>query len=136
MYAQQSGRARAARCGGWMLTEVVISVVLLGVLLTTMLSVETTAGRANHFQLTRQRCIAAAQATLECVSATGKPLPAADVVRLWPGLSVAVRRSPGTGDWVGLSLVTAVARGRSGREDVRVELRRYVLPAGKQGGRP
>ena len=119
-----------------MLAEVVISVVLLGVLVATTLSIETAAGRANRFQLTRQRCIAAGQATLESISATGEPLSAKDIERLWPGLTVEVRRTAGTGDWAGLTLVTAVARARSNGRDVAVELRRYVLPAGGKGGRP
>ena len=126
-------RSHRTQRGGWILMEVMISVVLLGVLLATTLSIEMTAGRVNHFQLTKQRCIAAAQAALDSIAATGEPLPAGDVERLWPGLSVAVRRSPGTGDWAGLTLVTAIARGSSGGKGVTVELRRYILPAA--GGR-
>jgi len=113
--------------------EVAISVVLLAVLLATTLSIEMTAGRVNHFQLTKQRCIAAAQGALDSFAATGEPLSREDTERLWPGLSVAARRSPGTGDWAGLTLVTAVARGRSGGKGVTVELRRYILPVA--GGR-
>ena len=133
--ARPPRRARRPRRGGWMLLEACISVLLLGVLVATLLSIEAAAGRANHFHLTKQRCIAAAQATLDGIAATGEALPDADVRRLWPGLRVTVRRAPGEGDWSGLVLVTAVARGPSGGREVTVELRRYVAPPAGKGAR-
>jgi Tfp pilus assembly protein PilV len=111
---------------GALLAEVVISVVLLGALITTAASLQSSSARANRNVLLRLRCIAAAQAALDSLTATGEPLAEADVARLWPGLRVEVRTEAGKGDWAGLTLATAAAHADDGGRKVSVELRRYV----------
>ena len=59
----------------------------------------------NRYQLVRQRCIAAAQAELESMAATGAPVSDEDFARLWPKLSVSIKKSPGTGQWLSMQLV-------------------------------
>jgi len=122
-------RTTGKRRGGWLLTEAILSVVLLGMLTGVVVSIQWQAGRFNHHQLTTQRCLAAGEATLESISATGKPIPEEDLRRLWPGVNLKLRRWPGTGDWEGMTLVTVVATARSHQHEVAVELARY-LPAG------
>jgi hypothetical protein len=124
---------------GFLLTEAVVSVVLLGALIATAASLQASSARANRSVLLRLRCIAAAQAALDSLAATGEPLAEADVRRLWPGLRVEVRAEPGKGEWAGLTLAIAAARAGGGRGIV-VELRRYVdaakpatAPAGSPG---
>jgi hypothetical protein len=83
----------------------------------------------NRYQLVRQRCIAAAQAQLDSLSVTGKPIPQEDVMRLWPGLTVSVHESRGTGQWQGTRLARVTAAGTSFRKEVTVSLSRYISSA-------
>lgn len=111
---------------GFFLTEVIVGLSLLGLLLAGLALSLHTMAKFNRYQLIRQRCIAAAQAQLDSIVTTGAPVRDEDVERLWPGLSVSCRRSPGTGQWQGLELIEATASGKSFRKDVTIRLSRYV----------
>ena len=56
---------------GFLFTEVVISVVLLGALIATVTSLQASSALANRAMLLRLRCTAAAQASLDSLAATG-----------------------------------------------------------------
>jgi hypothetical protein len=84
--------------------------------------------RFNQTQVARQRCILAAQAQLDCLWATGAGLEDSEVARCWPGVSTAVRRESGRGDWEGLSRATVTATAQAGGRTVRVEFARYLAP--------
>jgi hypothetical protein len=81
----------------------------------------------NRYQLVRQQCTAAAQAQLESITTTGKPIPNADFKRLWPKLDINIKSSAGTDQWQGLSLVEVTANGMSYNKEVKVSLARYIL---------
>jgi len=117
------------RRGGWSLTEAVVSVGILAALIVGFSDVLKAVREVNRRQLVARRCMAAGQAVLDGITATGAELPAADVGRLWPGVHVRVFRRPGRGDWAGLTLVEARARGEANGRPVAVTLRRYVAPA-------
>ncbi|UCD56051.1 MAG: hypothetical protein JSV16_09365 [Candidatus Hydrogenedentota bacterium] len=111
---------------GFLLTEVIVAMGLLGLLLAGMALSLHTMAKFNRYQLIRQRCIAAAQAQLDSIAATGEPIGDEDIKRLWPGLGVSVRRSPGTDQWRGLELIEVTASGKSFRKDVTIRLSRYI----------
>ena len=125
-------RGRAAggggihRSGGWVLVEAIVSLSLLGIVAGILAITQNEAGRFNAAQLARQRCVAAAQAQLDSISADGKELPPDEVSRLWPGLKTQVTRSPGQGQWQGLTLVRVQADGTARDRPVSVKLARYV----------
>ena len=81
----------------------------------------------NRYQLVRLQCIAAAQAELDSITATGKPIPDEDFKRLWPKLEVNLESSVGANQWQGLSLVEVTTKGMSYNKEVKVKLARYVL---------
>lgn len=120
---------KTGRHKGVLLTELVISLTILGMLVAGLgLSLHGFA-RFNHYQLVRQHCIAAAQAQLESLAVTGERISEEDIARLWPEVSVSTKKSPGTGQWSGLELVEVAAVGKSFRKEVKIEFSRY-FPGG------
>jgi type II secretory pathway pseudopilin PulG len=111
---------------GFLLTETIVALSLLGLLLAGLALSLHGMAKFNRYQLIRQRCIAAAQAQLDSIAATGELISDEDVQRLWPGLSVSVRRSPGAGQWQGLERLEVTAGGKSFRKDVTIRLSRYI----------
>ena len=114
---------------GFLLTEVIVAMSLLGLLLAGMALSLHGLAKFNRYQLIRQRCIAAAQAQLDSIVTTGKSIGDEDVERLWPGLSLSVKRSPGTEQWQGLERLEVTASGKSFRKEVKIRLSRYIQAA-------
>ncbi len=112
---------------GFLLTELIVSLSVLGMLLAGLAFSLTGFARFNRYQLVRQQCIAAAQAQLDSIAATGRPIPDEDFSRLWPGLTVAVRQTPGEGQWQGTQRFEVTASGKSSRKEVSIRLSRYIL---------
>ena len=111
---------------GFLLTEIIVGLSLLGLLLAGLALSLNGFARFNRYQLVRQRCITAAQAQIDSIATTGEPIGDEDVERLWPGLHMSVMRSPGTGQWRGLERLEVTASGKSFRKDVKIRLSRYV----------
>ncbi|MFQ6034584.1 MAG: hypothetical protein ACE5NM_01900 [Sedimentisphaerales bacterium] len=118
---------RSARHGGFLLSEITIGLTVLGILLVGFALSLHTFAKFNRYQLVRQRCIAAAQAQLDSIAVTGRPIPAEDFKRLWPKLTVSIKNSAGTGQWAGIQLVEVTTKGKSFRNEVKVRLSRYIL---------
>ncbi len=116
------------RHSGFLLTEMTVSLTLLGMLLAGLALSLHGIAKFNHYQLVRQKCIAAAQAQLESIAVTGGPIPEQDFAGLWSNISVSTEKSPGNGQWSSMELVEVTAIGRSFRKEVKLQLSRY-LPA-------
>ena len=113
--------------GGFFITEIVVALSILAILLVGLALSLYGIAKFNRYQLVRQRCIAAAQAELDSITATGTPIGDEDFKRLWPKLTVSIKRSPGTGQWQGLKLIEVTANGMSFSKEVKVQFARYVL---------
>ncbi|MBN2312875.1 MAG: prepilin-type N-terminal cleavage/methylation domain-containing protein [Sedimentisphaerales bacterium] len=111
---------------GFLLTETIVAVSLLGLLLAGLALSLRGLAKFNRYQLVRQRCVAAAQAQIDSIATIGEAVSDEDLNRLWPGISVSVERSPGTGQWRGLDRLDVTASGKSFRKDVTIQLSRYV----------
>lgn len=112
---------------GFFLTEIIVASGILGILLVGLAMSMFGFAKFNRYQLVRQQCIAAAQAELDSITATGKPIPDEDFKRLWPKLEVNLESSVGANQWQGLSLVEVTTKGMSYNKEVKVKLARYVL---------
>ncbi|MHC4541859.1 MAG: type IV pilus modification PilV family protein [Planctomycetota bacterium] len=115
---------------GFILTEIIVALAVLGMVLAGLAMSLHGFAKFNRYQLIRQRCIAAAQAQLDSIAATGRPIGDEDLSRLWPGLTVSVKQSPGEGQWGELEFVEVTASGKSYRKDVNIKLSRYMRPDG------
>jgi type II secretory pathway pseudopilin PulG len=115
-----------AKHPGFLLTEMLVATAVMGLILTGLALAMNGFARFNRYQLVRQRCTAAAQAQLDNITATGKPIPQDDFQRLWPNLATSVASSPGAGQWEGLMLVEVTTTAKSFRKEVQVRLNRYV----------
>jgi len=111
---------------GFLLTELMVSLVVLGFILTCLALSLNGFRKFNHYQLVRQRCISAAQAELDSIGATDREISEEDFKRLWPGLSISVEKTAGTGQWEGMELVSVKAKAKSFNNNVEVKLSRYI----------
>jgi type II secretory pathway pseudopilin PulG len=110
---------------GLMMTELIVSLTVLGMLMIAFAISLNGFRRLNYYQFTRQRCVSAAQATLDSVAVTGKAINEADTNRLWPGVIIRIDESEGTGQWKGLKLISVTAGGAALNKKVEVCLSRY-----------
>ena len=113
---------------GFTIAEMVISVMLIGIILFIMTKVLYEFGQFNRNMITKQRCISAAQAQLDSISATGRLLESNDIQRLWPDIEVAINKTQGTSQWQSLILIEATATGHIREKSVQVTLSRYFNP--------
>jgi type II secretory pathway pseudopilin PulG len=112
---------------GFLLTELIVAMSVMGLLLGGLIFSLTGFAKFNRYQLIRQQCIAAAQAQLDSIAATGRSIPDEDLSRLWPGLTVAVKQTPGEGQWQAAQRVEVTASGKSARTEVSIRLSRYIF---------
>jgi len=117
---------KKTRYGGFFMAEVIVAFTIMAMLLAGLALSLTGLAKFNRYQLVRQQCIAAAQAQIDSITATGKPVPGEDFSRIWPQLSVSVNKSAGTGQWQEMELVEVTATGKSFRKQVEIQLSRYV----------
>lgn len=111
---------------GLMMTELIVSMAVLGMLMIAFAISLDGFRRLNYYHFTKQRCVSAAQATLDSIAVTGKAIDEADVNRLWTGIVIKIEESEGTGQWKGLKLISVSAGKTIGNKNVAVQLSRYV----------
>ena len=112
---------------GFLVTEMTVALTVTGILLVGFALSLHAFATFNSYQLVRQRCIAAAQAELDSIAARGQAIADEDFQRLWPKLNVSIKKSSGTGQWKGMELVEVTTKGKSFRNEVNVQLSRYIL---------
>ena len=110
---------------GLMMTELIVSLTVLGMLMVAFAISLDGFRRLNHYYFTKQRCVSAAQATLDSIAVTGTAINEADVNRLWPGVIIKIDESEGTGQWKGLELISVTAGGAALNKKVEIRLARY-----------
>jgi type II secretory pathway pseudopilin PulG len=108
------------------MAELIVSTALLGMAIAGIAVVIQGATTINRYQWTRQRCVAAAEAQIDSLVATGKPIDEIEIARLWPETQVTVDRTPGQAAWERLDLIRVTAVGMAGPHPVTVHLERYV----------
>ncbi len=128
-----AGSVRTRRADGFLLTELIVSITVVGLIVIGLAVSMQGAAAFNRYQWSRPQCVAAARAQLDCLTATGTFLPEEQMQRLWPKVTVTVARSAGQGQWAGLELVQATATMRVTPHPTEVRLARYVQPAGRTG---
>ena len=114
------------RSGGFIFAEIAVGLTVMAMLLAGVAFSLNGIAKFNHYQLVRQKCIAAAQAELDSLTATGRPIEDEDFKRIWPQLSVSIEQSTGQGQWQGIRLVKVTTSGRYLRKHVIIELSRYI----------
>jgi type II secretory pathway pseudopilin PulG len=115
---------KSLRQKGFILADFLVSAGLLGLIITLLAVALGGFSKFNQCQWARQRCLAAAMAQLDSITATGSPVGAQELERLWPQVTLSVDRSPASGPWAGLELIQVTAS--AGQAKVR--LVRYLRP--------
>ena len=113
---------------GFLTVEVITATAILGIIIVGLTASMSAFSSFNEYQWTRQRCIAAAQAQLDSITATGRPVEPQEMARLWGAVKVSVSREPGAAQWEGLELIRVTAAGQAGPRRVTVHLSRYIRP--------
>jgi Tfp pilus assembly protein PilV len=127
-----ANRIKMGLAKGWVLTEAVVAVALLGLLLGGLATIQSSTAALNDTYMNQQRCLSAATAMLDSLAATGRPLSADDCQRLWPNVTASVEQAAGQGDWAGLTLVKVVTTAEDRGRQVRMEQNRYMaMPEGR-----
>jgi type II secretory pathway pseudopilin PulG len=111
---------------GFFITEMIVSLTILGMLVVGLAISLHDFAKFNLYQLVRQRCIAAGQAQLDCISSTGQPVSEEEFKKLWPKLDITIEQTDGAGQWLGLKLITVETKGMSFDTPVKVRLSRYI----------
>lgn len=114
------------RSGGFIFAEIAVSLTVMAMLLAGVALSMNSIAKFNHYQSVRQKCIAAAQAELDSLTATGKPIEDEDFNRIWPQLIVSIEKTAGQGQWQGAQLVKVTTNGKYLRKQVIIELSRYI----------
>ena len=129
---------RKSKTDGFLVTETIIAIVLLGLILAGLGVSTTGLTRFNRYQWARQQCTAAAQAQLDSLTATGRPLNDQALARLWPDVTLTADLTPGEGQWDGLELLEVSATTDTHPRQATVRLGRYVRPglSLSEGGQP
>jgi len=115
-----------SRHRGFLVIELIVGLSILALLLGGLAYTLNGFAAFNRRQLVRQQCTAAAQAQLDSIAVTGKPLEKEELETLWPGIAVSLAQSAGAGQWQGLRLVEVEAAEKKGAHRVRVKLQRYT----------
>jgi type II secretory pathway pseudopilin PulG len=110
---------------GFMIAELIVSLAILAMLMAVFAISLDGFRRLNHYHLTRQHCVSAAQATLDSIAVTGTAIDDSNMKRLWPDVSIRIDESEGTGQWKGLKLVSVTANDKSLNKKTEVHLSRY-----------
>jgi hypothetical protein len=118
--------AENSKYRGLMMVELIVSFAVLGMIMIAFAISLDGFRRLNYYHFTKQRCVSAAQATLDSIAITGTPIDKADVVRLWPGINIKIEESDGTGQWKGFKLVTVSAHKNVRNKKISVRLSRYI----------
>jgi hypothetical protein len=108
-----------------MMTELIVAMIVLAMIMVAFAISLDGFGRLNHYYFTRQRCVAAAQATLDSIAATGSSIDEGNLKRLWPDIDIRIDETEGTGQWKELKLVKVTAIGKSRNKNTEVRLSRY-----------
>jgi len=118
---------RKIKNNGSLMTETMVAIAVLGVILVCMAMGLRTFGNFNRYQFARQQCIAAAQAQLDSIAATGEAISQDDNERLWPKITIKIEKSDGIGQWEGLKLVRVRASAKGFRRPINVDMGRYFV---------
>ena len=97
------------RYHGLMMTELIVSLAVLGMIMAAFAISLDGFRRLNYYHFTKQRCVSAAQATLDSIAVTGRAIDETDMNRLWPGIIIKIEESEGADQWKGLKLVSVSA---------------------------
>jgi len=116
-----------------MLAETVTALAVLGLLLTALARLQEATADLNGLYRVRHECLSAGLAQLDSLAATGAAIETEAFQRVWPDLTATIRRTPGEGDWAGLTLVEVTVAGSLADRPVNVTQARYMVLA---EGRP
>ena len=124
---------KGVRChGGWMIIEMMVALGILTMLVVGLAQTQYLVQKFNAIQLARMRCVAAGQAQLDSIAATGRPIADAELKRLWPGIRAVVEQFPGEEEWTGLTLVKVTTSRTAKGPEVKVQLARYLAAKEEQ----
>ena len=110
---------------GFLILEFFAVLAIFGVIFFLLATVLNSSRRMNHLQFQRQRCIASAQANLDSIAATGKPISPENNTRLWPKVTTTIEQTAGTDQYEGLTLITVTSKAKALSREAQIKLTRY-----------
>lgn len=114
---------------GLLSVELVVAMSVLAIIIGVLIVLGTSFGKLNNMLWAQHTCYNAAQAQLDAIAATGKPIDDKTFGRLWPGVTCAIETADGSGPWQGLQKIDLTLNKKTKSKDVRVQVTRYLQPA-------
>jgi hypothetical protein len=116
---------KKTKYNGLVMTELIVAMIVLSMIMVAFAISLDGFGRLNHYYFTKQRCISAAQASLDSIAVTGRAINQTDLKRLWPDIDIHIDITEGADQWKGLKLVSVTAIGKIKDKKMKVCLSRY-----------
>ena len=111
---------------GFMLTELIVVLIALTAILVSFSVLLSHVRDFGKYNLIRQHCIQAANAQLDNITATSKPLTDEKIKSLWDKVATEIEITDGQGQWGGLKLVKVKSTSFFRKKEITIELARYV----------
>jgi hypothetical protein len=117
---------------GLLSVELVVAISVLATIIGVLVTLEHSFGKLNNKLWAKHICRNAGQAQMDSIAATGTPIDNAAFEKLWPGVICTIEKSEGVGQWQGLQRIDLTLSKKVKRNNVRIQLTRYLLKG--QGG--
>jgi len=117
---------------GMLSVELVVAISVLATIIGVLVALGNSYGKLNNNLWARHICNNAAQAQMDALATTGKPINDSTFEKLWPGVTCTIEKSDGSGTWRGLQRIDLTLSKKVKQNDVQIHLTRY-LPATEGG---
>lgn len=119
---------------GLLSIELVVTISVLAVVIGVLIALGGSFGKLNNQLWAQHTCYNAAQAQIDAIAQTGKPIDPAVFERLWPGVTCTIETSNGSAQWQGLQRVDLTLTKKVKAKDVQVQVTRCFAPSDRGGG--
>ena len=111
---------------GWLTIEMVIAIGIMATLISVLGVVGNTFKKVEDQRWTRHTMLTAAQAQMDAIVVTGKPIDEDTFRRLWPKVQCTVDISQGAGQWQGLQKIRLELSAKARERTVKTSMVRYI----------
>lgn len=114
------------RNNGFLIAEFLVTFTILSAILVSFAVLLGYVKEFGEYNIIRQHCIQAANAQLDSITATSKPLTDDKIKSLWDKVATDIKITDGQGQWNGLKLVKVKSTSFLRKKEIIIELARYV----------
>lgn len=125
-------KKKSRKYKGLLSVEFVVAISVLATIISVLVALNVSFGKLNNNLWARHSCNNAAQAQMDAIAFTGKPIDDDKFKELWPGVTCQIETGEGAGQWQGLKRIDLTVRKKVKQKEIQVHLIRYLPTA--EGG--